>query len=131
MARLNDENYLAFPFCIKPDGAQTVGRGRHVREQIEQVLYTSPSERVFRPEFGAGVRRLVFEPNNQALREITRKRLVSALAEALAGEVDPKSLTIEINPNHENEQHPERLIIAIGYTLAAIGLSEQHRVMVE
>ena len=38
-------------------------RVRHIREQIEQVLFTDPGERVFRPEFGAGVRRLVFEPS--------------------------------------------------------------------
>ncbi len=36
---------------------------RHIREQIEQVLFTDPGERVFRPELGAGMRQLVFEPN--------------------------------------------------------------------
>ncbi len=53
-----------------PGGAQRACTGlrhitvRHIREQIEQVLFTDPGDRVFRPEFGAGVRRLVFEPNS-------------------------------------------------------------------
>jgi phage baseplate assembly protein W len=89
-----------------------------VREQIEQVLFTSPKERVFRPEFGVGVRRLVFEPNNLALRNSTEKRLSSSLAEALHGEVDPRTLEIEVS----NED--AKLIINISYVLAAINKKE-------
>ena len=53
-----------------------------------------PGERVFRPEFGAGVQRLVFEPNNNALATVLTRRLQSSLQAALQGEVDPKSLHI-------------------------------------
>lgn len=66
MQRLSDPSYLAFPFRIGTDGAKTSTRARHVREQIEQVLFTNPKERVFRPDFGAGVRKLIFEPNASA-----------------------------------------------------------------
>ena len=51
------------------------GRGRtaevdddgHVRDMIEQVLFTTPGERVNRPTFGSGVLQLVFAPNGDAL----------------------------------------------------------------
>jgi hypothetical protein len=50
---------------------------------------------------------------------VTRQRLVAALAEALQGEVDPRTLEVEVSA--EDAQ----LRIAIGYTLAAIGQQEQ------
>ena len=75
---------------------------------------------MFRPEFSVGVRRLVFEPNNAALRNTTLKRLNASLAEALHGEVDPRTLEIDVS----NED--EKLIIHISYVLAAINRQESH-----
>lgn len=116
---LPDPPYLAFPLRIGQAGPSIAGRAAHVRQQIEQVLFTVPGERVFRPEFGAGVRALIFEPNASALQQVTRQRLVAALADALQGEVDPRTLEVEVGA--EGAQ----LRIAIGYTLAAIGQREQ------
>ena len=117
--RLVDPPYLAFPLRVDAAGGQLAGRRRHVRDQIEQVLFTLPGERVFRPEFGAGVRALVFEPNAQALWEVTKKRLLASLADALRGEVDPKSLEVEVL-GEEAE-----LSIVIRYALATIGQKEE------
>lgn len=124
MPRLSDPGYLKFPFRVGHDGPRTSSRAEHVREQIEQVLFTDPGERVFRPEFGAGVRALLFEPNASALRELARKRLIASLAAALRGEVDPRTLEVEI------DQDGERLLIRIAYALAAIGHRESHTLAV-
>lgn len=124
MQRLSDPPYLAFPFRIGADGARTSNRVRHVREQIEQVLFTNPNERVFRPEFGAGVKKLIFEPNASALWEVTRKRLMASLSETLQGEVDPR--TLEVNVRGE----AEKLVIDIAYRLATIGQTEKHAFVV-
>ena len=121
MPGLSESQYLKFPFSVGAVGPKTSSRSQHVREQIEQVLFTSPKERVFRPEFGVGVRRLVFEPNNAALRNTTLKRLTASLAEALHGEVDPRTLELDVS----NED--EKLIIHISYVLAAINKQESHR----
>jgi len=120
MSGMSDSLYLKFPFSVGADGPKTSSRSEHVREQIEQVLFTSPKERVFRPEFGVGIRRLVFEPNNAALRNTTVRRLNASLAEALHGEVDPRTLEVEVS--HEEE----KLIIHISYVLAAINTHESH-----
>ena len=120
MRRLTSPPCLAFPLRIDADGARTSGRAAHVREQIEQVLFTNPGERVFRPQFGAGARRLLFEPNASGLWEITRSRLSDTLAQVLHGEVDPKTLEIAV------EGDGEKLFIRISYTLAAIGQVESH-----
>ncbi len=120
MAGLSESQYLKFPFSVDDNGPKTSSRSGHVREQIEQVLFTSPKERVFRPEFGVGIRRLVFEPNNEVLWNITHKQLTTSLSEALHGEVDPK--TLEIGIEHEEG----KLIILISYMLAAINRKESH-----
>lgn len=124
MSRLNNPDYMSFPLRIGADGAASSSRRAHVREQIEQVLFTNPGERVFRPEFGVGVRALVFEPNNLALVELTKKRLNASLVEALAGEVDPKTLGIQVEPREE------QLLITISYSLATIGHTEQQEFLI-
>lgn len=106
-------------------GAAKSNRARHVREQIEQVLFTNPLERVFRPEFGAGVQALVFEPNSPALQGLTRQRLLASLTLALQGEVDPKTLQVDV------ESEDEKLRILISYTLATINQAEQHAFLVD
>lgn len=124
MPKLASPRYLAFPFQVGPLGAEIAERSRHVRGQIEQVLFTSPGERVFRPEFGAGIRSLVFETNTSALAELTRQRLLSSLAEALRGEVDPRSLSVDVSGEGE------KLVVVIAYTLATIGHAERHEISV-
>ncbi len=121
MANLVESQYLRFPLVIDAEGPRTSSRSEHVREQIEQVLFTSPRERLYRPEFGVGIRRLVFEPNNAALWNITHKQLVSSLSEALQGEVDPKTLEVKL------EQEDSQLIVLISYSLAAINRVESQR----
>jgi phage baseplate assembly protein W len=52
---------LSFPFAISELGAPQVSPHlRTIREQVEQILFTIPGERVNRPSFGCGVQRLVF-----------------------------------------------------------------------
>ena len=121
MSKLISPTYLAFPFRVDKEGSIAETRQAHVRAQIEQVLFTNPRERVFRPEFGAGVRRLIFEPNNQSLWGATRRRLNSSLTQALHGEVDPKTIKVDLNSDGE------KLLIRISYTLAAIGVHETYQ----
>jgi phage baseplate assembly protein W len=115
---------MRFPLQIGPGGAETSNRAAHVREQIEQVLFTDPGERVFRPDFGAGVRALIFEPNSIQLWELTRRRLTASLAEALRGEVDPKTLEVSV------EGREEKLLVVVAYTLATIGHTERQAFLV-
>lgn len=123
--RLNNPDFMRFPLRIGAEGAATSDRRRHIREQIEQVLFTNPGERWFRPEFGAGIRALVFEPNQSVLWEVTKKRLLASLSEALAGEVEPSSLEVAV------EGEDAKLLITIAYTLATINHTEKVEFAVE
>jgi len=124
MPKLPDPAFLKFPFHVGKDGPELSRRAENVRSRIEQVLMTSPGERVFRPNFGVGVKQLVFEPNGSALWSVTENRLVSALAQALQGEVDPS--TLHAGVTGENE----KLHISISYTLARVGLRESHEFLI-
>lgn len=67
------------------------GRGRtaetwedeHIRDLIEQVLFTSPGERVNRPTFGSGVLQLIFAPTGDALAAATQMTVQGALQQWL------------------------------------------------
>ena len=79
-----NERYLAFPFGLDATGAVAfTDLDRAVRGRIEQVLFTSPGERVMLPEFGCGTRELVFRPNNEVLAAATEFRIAKALQSAL------------------------------------------------
>lgn len=122
-SRLPRTRYMTFPFRITANGSKASTRAEHIREQIMQVLFTSPGERVFRPEFGFGARQHVFEPNAVQLWEAARSRLHGSLTVALAGEVDPKTLQVEVSAPRDN---PEQLLIKISYVLAALQKDESH-----
>jgi uncharacterized protein len=67
------------------------GRGRtastnnadHLRDLIEQVLFTSPGERVNRPTFGSNLFQLVFAPNSDELATATQFLVQGALQQWL------------------------------------------------
>ena len=122
-SRLPRIRYMSFPFRIKANGSKTSTRVEHIREQIMQVLFTSPGERVFRPDFGFGARQYVFEPNSIQRWEEVQSRLLGSLTEALAGEVDPKTLQVEVGAPQDR---PEQLLVKISYVLAALQKKESH-----
>lgn len=132
MTQISRASFMRFPFTLDgEDGTGTSTRADHVREVIEQVLFTNPGERVFRPEWGAGAQALVFEGNNSALWQVTQRRLEHALADATSGEVDPKSLSISVSSGAEDpggaigeSTGEEQLVIRIGYQLTTINQSE-------
>lgn len=71
---------IAFAYGIDARG-RTAGAGEdeHVRDLIEQVLFTAPGERVNRPDFGSGLLDLVFEPGGEALAAATEQAVQGAL----------------------------------------------------
>jgi phage baseplate assembly protein W len=71
---------LDFPYHFSGLGrTATAGRDDHIRDLIEQVLFTAPGERVMRPDFGAGLLDLIFEPNSVSLAATTQMLIHSAL----------------------------------------------------
>jgi len=67
----------------------------HIRDLIEQVLFTSPGERVNRPTFGCGVRQLVFAPNSPELAAATQFLVQGALQQWLGDLIVVDSVQVE------------------------------------
>jgi phage baseplate assembly protein W len=84
-----------------PYGVDALGRTagtteeEHVRDLIEQVLFTTPGERVNRPTFGSGLLRLVFAPNSDALAAATQLTVQAALQEWLGELIVVESVEVE------------------------------------
>lgn len=84
--KLSNGRHLAFPFRIGSDGRSAAPQSDsdQVRDELLQLLLTAPGERLFLPEFGGGVRRLVFEPASDVLRGVVKARITHALSRWLA-----------------------------------------------
>jgi uncharacterized protein len=75
---------LDYPFEFDTRGRSAAASATdHIRDLIEQVLFTAPGERVNRPTFGSGLLGLVFEPAGEALAAATQLGVQAALQQTL------------------------------------------------
>lgn len=87
---------LDFPYHVDGTGrSATTAAADHVRDLIEQVLFTAPGERVMRPDFGSGLMALVFEPNSVQLAATTQYLAQAALQQHLSHLIAVQSVTVE------------------------------------
>jgi hypothetical protein len=71
---------LDFPFAIDARGrTATTDDDDHIRDLIRLVLFTTPGERVNRPDFGCGLKQLVFAPASESLAAVTEQLVHGAL----------------------------------------------------
>jgi phage baseplate assembly protein W len=66
----------------------------HVRDLLEQLLFTSPGERVNRPDFGSGLLQLVFAPNSPELAAALRFTTQAAIQRYLGDVLDLQQLDV-------------------------------------
>src|SRR5437667_9416892 len=105
---------IDFPFHID-------GRGRtaatddedHIRDMIEQLLFTNPGERVNRPEFGSGLLQMVFAPNSPEMAAALQFTTQAALQQYLGILIEVQSL--EVTAQDSN------LTVQLKYLLRAAG----------
>ncbi|WOJ90436.1 GPW/gp25 family protein [Methylocapsa polymorpha] len=75
---------FAFPYQFDGGGRTTLADDdRHIRDLIEQTLFTTPGERINRPNFGAALSQLVFAPNSPELATATQFLVQGALQQWL------------------------------------------------
>jgi phage baseplate assembly protein W len=99
-----------FPYDFDNRGRTAeAGDEEHIRDLIEQVLFTMPGERVNRPTFGSGLMQLVFAPNSDALAAATQLSVQSSLQQWLAHLIQLEDVSVE------NEEATLR--VAVRYTV--------------
>ena len=68
---------------------------KHIRDLIEQVLFTAPGERVNRPTFGCGLLQLVFAPNSDELAAATQLLVQGSLQQWLGELITVEAVEVE------------------------------------
>ncbi|MFE0512688.1 GPW/gp25 family protein [Streptomyces sp. NPDC058964] len=86
---------IAFPFHADRRGRSAqAGPAEHIHDLIEQLLFTSPGERVMRPDFGCGLLDLVFAPNSPELISTLELSVQASLQRWLGDLVDVLALDV-------------------------------------
>jgi phage baseplate assembly protein W len=104
-----------YPFRIDPVSGQAAqsAYGIHVDEMIRQVLLTSPGERADLPEFGCGLRQLLFAPNSDALQATIQLIVRRSLDRWLAGQIEVKDVQVSSGEGGDYSQ----ILVQIAYVL--------------
>ena len=113
--------HLAFPFRIAGDGRTKAPEDvdAHVKGEVIQLLLTNPGERPFLPSFGGGIRRLVFEGNDDVTGGLAKAAISQALSHWLAKRVKIIALKVETDDSTLN--------IDLAYQVIATGEKKQLR----
>ncbi|MFJ8074333.1 GPW/gp25 family protein [Streptomyces sp. NPDC096176] len=91
---------IAFPF--RSDRRGRTGHAsydEHVRDLVEQLLFTSPGERVMRPDFGCGLLDLVFTPNSPELASALELSVQASLQRWLGDLIEVEALDVVSEEN--------------------------------
>ncbi len=87
---------INYPFRVDGRGRTAdIPEDLHVRQMIEQVLFTFTGERVNRPDFGCGLEQLIFAPNSEELAAATEFLIRGALEQWLGDVIEVEALAIE------------------------------------
>jgi uncharacterized protein len=85
---------LYFPYQFDGRGrTQEASLADYLNQLVEQVLFTSPGERVNLPDFGSGLLQLPFAPNSMELAAATQFSVQAALQKWLGSSVKVQSVT--------------------------------------
>lgn len=117
---------VGWPLLPRPDaeGALQWPTGSaSVRQMVEVILRTAPGEQLMHPEFGAGIERLVHEPNTLATRARVQERITAAL-ERWEPRIILDRIDVDLGPD------PSEISVIIAYRHQLTGESAQLAVSV-
>jgi hypothetical protein len=121
---MNDICGFSLPFRIDPTtgGVAWAGGDEKLKENLIHILLTGVGERVMRPGYGGGMRQLLHDPNNEALRAIVQHQIARSI-----GEWEPRVMLQEVVVTQEagtlvvrlqyvvrRTQQPQSLSVPIG-----------------
>lgn len=105
---------IDYPFYLDSRGrTATAEPDEHLRDLIEQVLFTNPGERVNRPTFGCGIMQLVFAPNSDQLATATQFLIQGALQQWLGDLIQVNAVQVE--------EQDSQITVTVQYTTRRSG----------
>lgn len=107
-----------YPFRIDEKGrTAVVNEEEHIRQMIEQILFTAPGERVNRPDFGSGIYQLVFAPSSDEMATATQLLIQGALLQWLGDlilvedvEVKSEESTLHVTVQYKIRRNQKRKV---------------------
>jgi len=109
---------IAFPFQIDRAGrTATASDDDHVRQMIEQLLFTRLGERVMQPNLGCSLLQLVFEPNSPEIAAVVQMTVQASLQRWLGDVIRVDSITVSAAD--------AVLTITVAYVVLATGSAQQ------
>jgi phage baseplate assembly protein W len=110
-----NSNFLHFPFRINKKGETSkTDYIDHIRDLIHQVLFTNPGERVNKPDFGCGLKQLIFMPNSSVLATTTQFLVQGSLQRWLNEYIQVEQVEVQCEE--------EKLTITVVYKLRSNGV---------
>ena len=86
---------IDFPFHFDSRGrTATADNDDHIRDMIEQFLFTNPGERVNRPNFGSGLLQMVFAPNSNEIAATLQHMIQAGLQQWMGDVVEVRKLHV-------------------------------------
>jgi|ERR1019366_1870735 phage baseplate assembly protein W len=124
---MNRTDY-AYPFRIDASSGQGAQSpyATHVDEMIRQVLLTAPGERADLPEFGCGLRQLLFAPNSNALLATTQLMVQRSLNQWLGDQINLQQVSVTPGPGGDYSQ----ILVQVAYLLLETQTSQTTQVVV-
>lgn len=109
---LREPRYLDYPYSVSGTSTpRTTLAEDHLHDLIFQVLFTNPGERVNLPEFGVGLQRLIFAPNNDTLRSSVQFLVSANLQRWLGDRIDVEQVNVSSEPGFESQVTVEVIYI--------------------
>ncbi|HMV66290.1 MAG TPA: GPW/gp25 family protein [Myxococcota bacterium] len=111
---------VGVPFPLRPDADGVVTWVRYeeaIERSIRDVLLTSPGERLMLPDYGAGLRELVFAPNNSATHSLAARQVREALLR-WEPRIDVEDVLVTAS-----DAEPNLMLIDVDYTVRATNSS--------
>ncbi len=111
---MNSLMEASFPFYVDADGLIAGATyDQHVRQMIEQLLFTAPGERVNRPDFGCGLAQLVFAAAGDQLITVTQATVLGELQRWLGDVIRAEAVQVKLEES--------TLFITVRYVLLRSG----------
>ncbi len=116
--------YTDFPYRFATDGltARTT-RADHVRDLLEQLLFTRPGERLTRPQLGVGLPDLLFGPLSDNVAATAQTIIELAIQQHLSREIAETKVAVRVDDS--------ALLVDVGYRLVATGETGETTLRVE
>ena len=105
----------SYPFRISSVSGQAAqtSYATHVDQMIRQILLTAPGERADLPDFGCGLRQLIFAPDSDALQATCQITVQRALNRWLSDQIQVQNVSVSSGPGDD----PSQIIVLVQYVL--------------